>query len=116
MNCSAGERSSYCHDAPVIVSEQRNRIGLAITLTRQLDELSSATAEQLRLLKSAIPPVQHLSGKPGFIGKLFGRRQTEESAAPSKPRLAEAAEVGLQIFRELAGKACEYCLPILLHF
>ena len=51
---------------------------------------------------------------PSLIGKLLDREPNQPE--PAKPRLAETAEFGMHIFRDLAAKACEHRLPILLDF
>jgi hypothetical protein len=104
----------FVFEAPTLVSEKGTRIGSVFTLSKQLNDLYSQTAERLLRLKAAgvckPPPVQ----SPGVLSRLFARKPPLN--APQKPPLAEAAEVGLQVFRDLAGKACEHQLPILLHF
>jgi hypothetical protein len=105
---------TFVFDAPTVASEENSRIGSTFTLKQQLDELWSQAEDKLRALKAAQQPGSPAASKPSFFRRLLGRKS--ESPEPQRPRLAETAEFGLQIFRNLAAKACEHRLPILLHF
>jgi hypothetical protein len=52
--------------------------------------------------------------KASFLSRLFSRRPNKPQA--SQPALGNLAEFGISIFRELATKACEYRLPMILDY
>lgn len=103
----------FVFESPTLVSDEPTRIGSVFMLKQQLDTLHAETASHLARLTATRPADLPVSGKQGILGKLFGRQPEPE---PAKSRLADAAQRGLQVFRDLAAKACEQRLPILLSF
>ncbi len=104
----------FVFDAPTIVSDDKTCIGSAFTLKLQLDELHAQTAEKLEQLKSTRQTVPSSPKKAGLFGSLLRGKKREPD--PPKAGLAKTAAFGLQLFRDLATKACEHRLPILLSF
>jgi hypothetical protein len=105
----------FLFDFPTLTSEHPSRIGSTFALRRELDDLADRTGEKMRQLKGERPPEPPpVTKKPGLIARLFGRQRP--APLPAGPGLAETAEFSLQIFRDLAGNACEHRLPIMLHF
>jgi hypothetical protein len=103
----------FVFEAPTLVSEKAC-IGSVFTLKQQLDELHQQTGAWLEGLKQTPKVEAPATEKPGFLGSLF--RGTLPPPEPAEPRLAEVAESGLAIFRDLSAKACEHRLPMLLHY
>jgi len=102
----------FVFEAPTLTADQ-DIIGSVFTLKQQLDELQDETGEKLSALTS-LPKPQAESSKPsGFLAGVFSRKQPP---AEEKPSLSEAAEFGLSVFRELAAKACEHRLPMVLDY
>ena len=104
----------FIFNAPSLVSENAC-IGSVFTLKQQLDELHSQTATQLQELIAANNISETEPKKSGILGGLF-RRKNREPKKQAKPGVAEVVEFGLSVFRELAAKACEHRLPMLLHY
>jgi hypothetical protein len=104
----------FVFDAPTVASDENTRIGSVFTLKRQLDDLWTQTADKIRELITARRLELPAAAKPSLFGRLL--RHKSRLPDPERPRLAEMAEFGLQIFRNLAANACEHRLPILLHF
>lgn len=104
----------FVFEAPTLVSEDKACIGSVFTLKQQLDDLHSQTAGQLEQLK-VVPQVEpQAANRSSLFGGLLRRKHREPD--PVKPGLAQTAEFGLQIFRNLTTHACQYRLPLLLHF
>lgn len=101
----------FVFEGPTIASPKPTFIGSVFTLKRELDEVHRKTSHRLNALK--INP-EGESKKSGLFARFFGR--ATPPLDPSKPRLADAADLGLQVFRDLAAKACEHRLPLLLSF
>jgi hypothetical protein len=102
----------FVFDGPTLVSE-KSCIGSVFSLKRQLDDLHQQSA-QLQELKQT-PKVQAPPAKnSSFLGDLFSRKPPQSKLAD--PAFADAAEFGLSVFRDLATKACEHRLPMLLHY
>jgi hypothetical protein len=92
-------------------------IGSTFELKRQLNELRDETIERLKMAKLepvASPQPKTKSG--GLIRRLFSKMPSQMPVADNQDRLVDAAEFGLTIFQDLASKACEHRLPILLNF
>ena len=84
--------------SPTLVSEEPARIGSTFSLRDQLDQVHSKTSARLKNLKAA-------------------EENRGDAGRENKPaRLATEAEFSLDVFRNLAAKACEHRLPILLDF
>ncbi len=108
---------SFLFDFPTLTSEEPSRIGSTFMLRRELDDLAERTRGKIQQLKTGRPNPPEpppVMTKPGLIARLFGGRQ--KAPPPPEPGLAETVEFSLQIFRDLASKACEHRLPILLSF
>ncbi|HTK76374.1 MAG TPA: hypothetical protein VL371_14010 [Gemmataceae bacterium] len=103
----------FVFEAATLVSEKAC-IGSVFTLKQQLDDLHQQTGTQLERLRQTPQVDAPGTKKPGFLGGLF--RRTRPRPEPDKPGLAEVAESGLAIFRDLSAKACEHRLPMLLHY
>jgi hypothetical protein len=103
----------FVFGGPTLASEE-TCIGSVFTLKEQLDELYQQTAVHLQSLKDAEMSVTGPAKKQTFFKRLWSRKTTEPS--PAKPALAAVAKFGLSVFRDLAAKACEHRLPILLHY
>jgi hypothetical protein len=103
----------FIFEAPTLVSE-KGRIGSVFTLKEQLDELHQQTSAKLKERKQAEHEERPAPKKPGVIARLLRGRSPHLEA--KEPALVEAAIFGLSIFRDLASKACEHRLPMLLHF
>jgi hypothetical protein len=82
----------FVFDFPSLVSDKPCSVGSVFTLKEQLDLLVEQTSSQLGI--SAAYP----------------------SSTKSTPSLLEAAAFSIPLFRNLAAKACENRLPILLHY
>jgi len=96
-----------------LVSDPPSCNGSVFTLRSQLDHLYTQTNEQLN--QAAPRPVsQPTAEKPGLMSRLL--RRGPRQAAPLPPALAETARSSLDIFRNLATRACEHRLPMLLHY
>lgn len=104
----------FVFEAPTLVSEDKTCIGSAFTLKQQLDDLHAQTSDKLQQLKSIGPTGPPSPKREGLFGAL--RRGKKREPEPPNAGLAETAAFGLQLFRDLATKACEHRLPILLHF
>lgn len=103
----------FVFEGPTLVSE-KGAVGSVFTLKQQLDDLHQQTAASLEELKRTAKNGEGPANKQGFPGGLFSRK--EKTPEPEQPGFAEVAELGLSMFRDLAAKACEHRLPILLHF
>jgi hypothetical protein len=106
---------TFTFEGPSLVAE-KSHIGSTFGLKRQLDELHLRTLERVPQPTPQIAAVQRTWRAPqksGFLRRLFGRRRRAPRPEPDRASLAEAAAVGLEIFRDLVGKACEHRLPIL---
>ena len=101
----------FTFEGPTLASSNPTHIGSVFTLKRELDEVHRRTSQRLNALKNS---PEGESEKRGLFARLFCR--PAPPLDPSKPKLAEAADRGLQIFRDLAAKACEHRLPLLLSF
>jgi hypothetical protein len=88
----------FCFESPTLVSE-KGCIGSVFTLKEQLDRLWDETASKLEKAQEAV------TGTSGTLEN-----------AESKPDLVNTADFGLSVFRDLATKACENRLPMLLSF
>jgi hypothetical protein len=105
----------FLFDFPTLTSEQATRIGSTFVLRRELADLANRTGERLRQLKAEPQPEPRpVTKKQGLIARFFGRKHT--ACVPPAPSLAETADFSLEIFRDLAAKACEHRLPILLSY
>jgi hypothetical protein len=103
----------FSFESPTLVSE-KGWIGSTFTLKQQLDDLRERTTGRFQELKAVEKKMKPKVRKTGFFKSMFTRKQ--EDRKQTKPTLVEAAEFGLSIFSDLANKACEHQLPILLSF
>lgn len=103
----------FVFEGPTLASEENSCIGSVFTLKEQLDDLNDRSLELRARLKAAATAAP-AAAATGFLGKMFGKK----NPPPEEERdtFAEAAEVGLQVFRQLATQACEHRLPILLDY
>jgi hypothetical protein len=100
-------------EATALGSDEKTRIGSVFTLKKQLDVLHGRTFQRFAHPTQSSP--QSPPPKtPSFLARLFGRKGSD--AAANGPDLAETAEFSLELFRNLAAKACDHRLPILLDF
>jgi hypothetical protein len=95
--------------------QNKTCIGSTFELKRQLDELRNET--DIRLQDEMSKPEQ--SPQPevksgGMLRRFFAK--PSPTVATDGIRLAAAAASGLTIFQDLASKACEHRLPILLNY
>lgn len=103
----------FTFDAPSLVSE-KCRFGSVFTLKQQLEHLQEQSAPRLQKQKQLPSAETPRLLKRRLLRRLFVSKTKEQE--PEKLRLADAAEVGLTIFLELATKASKYRLLMLLHF
>lgn len=104
----------FVFEGPTLTSEEPSRIGSVFTLKKQLDDLHTRTKDLLPRLQTELGPVEENVEKVGFFGKLFGKKPEQKKFQGES--FGKAAEWGLTSFRELAAKACEHRLPLLLDF
>jgi hypothetical protein len=99
----------FVFEAPTPVSE-KTCIGSVFTLKQQLDDLHQLTGARLLELKAAT------HGEPAPTKKTDSQRRGTKERQPQPPSasLCELAEFGLTMFRDLATKACDRRLPMLL--
>jgi hypothetical protein len=88
-------------------------IGSVFTLHRQIEDLLERTGTPLRE-QAQIQRTRAAAPKRTWLERLLRRRT--EASTPAPPGLAETAEHGLEIFRDLAAKACEHRLPLILSY
>lgn len=89
------------------LSSEKVCIGSVFTLKQQLDDLQLQTKNRFQKLRKS-------PARFGFLKSLF--RSPTARPEPAEPSLVELAEFGLSVFRELAEKACEHRLPMLLDY
>ena len=99
----------FVFEGPTLAASNPTCMGSVFTLKRELDQLHRKTSRRLNELKNMPEGVLE---PQGLLARLF--RKASIPADPSRPKLAEAADVGLRVFRDLAAKACEHRLPLLL--
>jgi hypothetical protein len=103
----------FVFSGPTLAVE-KTCIGSVYTLKKQLDDLYQETAERLQELKLAVKTPPPEITKSGLLARLFSRKP--KSPEPATPALGELAEFGISIFRELATKACDHRLPMMLDY
>jgi hypothetical protein len=103
----------FVFEAPTITSDDPVGIGSIFTLKKQLDDLFNETSDRLQRLKAEPEPEPEARAKRGLFGGIFNRAAKVDD---KKSRLADVADQGLTIFRDLAGKGCENGLPMALDF
>jgi hypothetical protein len=89
-------------------------IGSVFTLRRQIEELLDLTGPQLFEQAQRQQRAHAAAPKRSWLGRLLSRSAEENKPLP--PGVAESAEYGLEIFRDLAVKACEHRLPMILSY
>jgi hypothetical protein len=103
----------FVFSGPTLAVE-KTCIGSVHTLKKQLDDLYQETAERLQELKLAVKTPPPEINKSGLLARLFSRKPKSPESA--RPALGELAEFAISIFRELATKACEHRLPMMLDY